>query len=444
MTQALEEQYSILEERFRPTADANYERLVVPQGNTDEPIHRWFHMKEAYSPYLLPRVLKDLGLSGRDQLRIHDPFLGSGTTLLAGLLAADSPHVLGSGSEINPFLRLLARTKLDAAGASSGDREMAANQLDETGAALVALCAKSRKKPAAPSLAAFNDSRFFGSRELNHLLLMRDHWASMPSGRVKDLVGIALASCVEPCSRLRRDGRALRYAEGRVPEDPRILVLERLAAISEDLRSVASRGSTAVVGASALERGSWPRSEAVDLVCFSPPYPNNIDYTEVYKLEAWYLGLISDTAAFKSERDATVRSHPSIVFSERSSSDLPDGVLKTVKALADPLVAAVPEDRYKRQRVRVIEGYLEDMATVLCHAHDVLAAGGSAVYVVGNSRHGSPSAHYTIASDILMASIAESVGFEVDQVKTARSLHRRGRHEHLRESVVVLRKGARR
>jgi DNA modification methylase len=33
-----------------------------------------------------------------------------------------------------------------------------------------------------------------------------------------------------------------------------------------------------------------------DLILTSPPYPNNIDYSEVYKLELWLLGFIDKQA----------------------------------------------------------------------------------------------------------------------------------------------------
>src|SRR6266487_2914356 len=48
----------------------------------------------------------------------------------------------------------------------------------------------------------------------------------------------------------------------------------------------------------------------IDLIITSPPYPNNIDYNEVYKLELWLLGFATTADGFLDLRRQTFRSHP--------------------------------------------------------------------------------------------------------------------------------------
>ena len=50
--------------------------------------------------------------------------------------------------------------------------------------------------------------------------------------------------------------------------------------------------------------------DSVDLIVTSPPYPNNIDYSEVYKLELWLMGFIRSNEEFLKLRKTTMRSHP--------------------------------------------------------------------------------------------------------------------------------------
>ena len=443
MSVSLEEHYAKLEARFQLRASPDYERLVVPQGNADESVHRWFHMKEAYSPYLLSRILKDLSIDTSSGLSLHDPFMGSGTTLVSALLAEGAPSVTVSGSEINPFLYLLSSVKasvlsLDAT-ARAGVGELL---LSESENVMKAAVASGRYAPR-PELAAFSNPDYFDQGHLAELLRMRDAWTGLSSGIVADLIGVCLAGCLEPCSRLRRDGRALRYVATKQPESPRAEFARRVALVQEDLCSISPQGHAVVAFASAMDSKSWPSAgSGVDVVCFSPPYPNNIDYTEVYKLEAWFLKLIDSQSAFKLQRQATMQSHPSIIFPARSECELSDKLKREVISVGRPLLEAVPSDRYMNQRSRMIKGYLVDVATVMSHSYSVLKPGGYAVYVVGNSRHGTGSAQFTIASDVVIATLAETVGFDVQEVKVARSLHRRGKHEHLRESVVMLRKVA--
>jgi hypothetical protein len=77
---SLERHYRALSERWPVSHSGDYELLVTPNGNNDAPVHRWFHMKEAFSKDLLRRVVKDLALADRSKLRVLDPFVGSGTS----------------------------------------------------------------------------------------------------------------------------------------------------------------------------------------------------------------------------------------------------------------------------------------------------------------------------------------------------------------------------
>jgi hypothetical protein len=179
---------------------------------------------------------------------------------------------------------------------------------------------------------------------------------------------------------------------------------------------------------------------AFDLFLFSPPYPNNIDYTEVYKLENWFLDFIGSNAEFTNQRLRTVYSHPSI----RRGEVFPDPRLSRVEeaailALIEPVLAAVPVDRYRHGRRQMIGGYARDMYLALRNARDRLTEGGRLVYVVGNSVHGGDSDQFIIAADLLIARLGEIAGLRVDTLVVARRLRRRSViSEFLRESVVFL------
>lgn len=440
------ELYQELETRFPPTQGADYERLVVAHGNASEPVHRWFRMKEAYSPYLLARVLKDLEIADDAPLSILDPFAGSGTTATSALLLERTEPPRAVGIEVNPFLALLARVKSQCLSLSSAEREHLA---DEVRVGAGAVLAPRRGRPtSAPKLAAFRREEYFPAESLTALLKMRTNLHEIAPGLARDLLAVLLAATVEPSSRLRKDGRALRFEAAKVVEEPRAGFLTRVEAACSDLCNVKSSGTAAVIHGSALLPEPWDaiENDAWDLCLFSPPYPNNIDYTEVYKLEAWFLELIDSAVGFRAQRRATMRSHPSIVF-EPQAHPVQDGEARcadspptVVGELASQLLRAVPADRYQRQRERTIRGYLADSYTVLANAHGKIRSGGALVYVVGNSRHGSKDHAYTIASDVLLARLAEDIGFVFDTLQVGRDLHRRGRHSHLRESVVFLRK----
>lgn len=445
----LAEHYTQLEKRFSIQRNPDYEALVVPSGNADEPVHRWFHVKEAYSFRLLPRVLKDLGLADRSVLRLLDPFAGGGTTLVSACQvlseASAVERVEAYGIETNPWLHLVSGTKFDFC------RERpscAPKHLSD-----VLRIAREKDAPVAfPELSTFRREDFISANFVSELVRLKtsaeeiqvcEHGSS--ATLIRRLSLLLTGACVEPATNLRRDGRALRFESTKNPRSPFETFERLIGVVEEDLKSVSAEISErlrgGVVRGDSRQSQSYPANAGnIDLAIFSPPYPNNIDYTEIYKLENWGLGLIANNAAFRNQRLATLRSHPSIKFPEEYP--FLDISSEEARGLVHPILAVVPSsDRYKHERKRLILGYLDDMAAVVSHLASRLKPGGWLVCVVGNSMHGSSDTRFTIASDILIASLAARAGLLVERIDIARYPSRRASTSpFLRESLVYCRK----
>jgi hypothetical protein len=227
--------------------------------------------------------------------------------------------------------------------------------------------------------------------------------------------------------------------------EPIACFLAAIEAMEEDLpaRPVSIRGVISFADARRMGAGSPVPPGEVDLAIFSPPYPNNIDYTEVYKLEAWFLGLIASKGEFSAQRRRTIRSHGSLTWGDSYAYE--DSPMSDDMAdLLEPLLSAVPVNgRYERSRRQVISGYADDMFVVLKHLYSALRPGGDLVFAVGNSLHGHDGDRFVIASDLVLASIASMVGFEIRRIEVARyPRRRRTPSEFLRESVVFAQKPA--
>jgi hypothetical protein len=210
--------------------------------------------------------------------------------------------------------------------------------------------------------------------------------------------------------------------------------------VADDLPSERTRMSGSVVLGDARTSMPFVGGRKAQLCLFSPPYPNNIDYTEVYKLELWLLGLIETQAAFAEQRRQTVRSHPSLKFEDRYRYESLAFSSQVERILA-PLLDAVPEgNRYTGARRRLIRGYADDLLASLTHIRARLSFGSPLVYVVGNSVHGVGNETFVIAADVLIAALAELAGFSIDRVEIARRPRRRRvASPFLRESVVFAR-----
>lgn len=435
----LEEHYAAIESRYSVTDDPAYGTLVTANGNDRVPIHRWFRMKEAYSNQLLGHVVQATELRDAQELRLFDPFSGSGTTAVsAGDLVR--ARALSSASvtavEVNPFLHMLSSAKVAGHTSVRTDVTSVAGNL-----ARRAMAAKDGLAEV-PLLSTFSNEDYFPAANLARLLALSAS-ISAASGQLDEelalFLRVALAASIEPSSNLRRDGRALRLTPGKAAAEPIDVFLEAAGRISDDLnrRAIAFAGD---IRLGDVRDASDTDPAGDDLSVFSPPYPNNIDYTEVYKMEGWLLGLYGSADDVAMQRRRTLRSHSSLRwgsdygYSRRTDANVIESVLT-------PLVEAIPDDRYRRGREEVVRGYIDDMLSTISVVRKRLRVGGEMAIIVGNSMHGKQPSDYVIASDLLLARIAELEGFSVRSIAVGRYPRRRvSRSRFLRESVVLARK----
>ena len=415
-----------------------FERLVVPTGNAESSFHRWFHLKEAFSSEMLQTVIKQLGQDASERLRILDCFAGGGTTLVSALKdSSQFPKGMDVvGIERNPFLHHISQSKLSALLAGTSFL----SELSAAYGAVSNLYSSTRDLPhRVPALSTLTNDEYVPSENLRILIRIRSAIEEASDGLARDVMLTAAASAVEASSRLRRDGRALRFNAQREPKNPWQEFRARMGKIIEDVQD-----SPSVIGHGRVFQGdgrtpsAHVKPQSRDLIIFSPPYPNNIDYTEIYKMEAWYLGFYSTAEQFRSQRLKTVRSHPSVRFDESylfATSPAAD----EVRALIRPLLEAVPEDRYQSGRLQLIRGYVDDMFSLFQECRGLIAENGRLVFIVGNSAHGDHESRFIIAADLLMSRLAELSGWRVEEIAVARSLRRRITNSRfLRESVVTL------
>ena len=433
---ALTAHYRRLQKDWKVTHSETYRRLVVPNGNASEPFHRWFHLKEAYSSQLFTQLIADSDFTVEETLSVFDPYSGSGTTLLSVLDFSAGKNIVScvSGIERNPFLWELSYAKVFGKIAGRDAAKSFEVALDEIEVAFRDL----RRTPLEiPEQATLRNEKYFSRANVEDLVGIRLAIDECSNDLTRSLLRVCVAASVEACGRLRRDGRALRFVPKREPKSAWTVFNERAAAVLQDLESSEPLKASGTVVLGDGREGNVETS-SYDWIVFSPPYPNNIDYTEVYKTEAWILGCYESPNDMRAQRQLTVRSHPSIRFN-RDFSYLSTEVSEDVDAIIGPVVAAIPNDRYRKGRIELTRGYADDMLLTLKSCRNAIASRGHLAFIVGNSAHGTGEESFVIAADVVMGALAELVGWRVTEFRVARDLVRRNSEsEFLRESVVVL------
>lgn len=424
------------------------------------PVHRWYYYKEGFSPRLPTLLAHELGVGGGVVL---DPFAGVGTTLLSLQTANDVTRV--DGIEYSPFAHFVASAKLGAA-------KLDPDSLRSHVARLIDFHRDGRRIRI-PPLSSLGDSRIFDRNVLYDLLGARDAVAadSCLEEDERAFLLLGVAAIVEDVSGVMKDGRALRILNGRRRRpnalsptgghkpgvDVRSILSNQWLAMIEDIEATSVLDNS--TAAASVHRGDARGLRAskdgeclvedgsVGLAVFSPPYLNCIDYSEVYKLELWILGLIETQAEFRSLREGTLRSHPSVAFPQRESPF--DGDFEVFRAVRE--ISGFLEERLPRAPVgRMVAHYFQDMFEVFKGLARAMEPGASIACVVANStfarrgKSGSERAEdwrMPVLTDVLLARLAEAAGFIDTELWAARDLRPRNVSSgSARESVVVARR----
>ncbi len=443
--------------------------LVSPAENVAVPVHRWYSYKEAFSHRLPREIITRLG-SGDSGL-VADVFGGVATTALA--LQRDPRVGRVVSLEYSPFAHFVGATKLRWP-------ELEPARLRARMKRLLDYDLVVNLEP--PQLAAFHNPEIFDTATRTSLLSARRAIShTRISQTERDFFLVGLAAVVEDVSGAIKDGRALRILRARRREatnvlrplnspvnggDPvRTALANQLTAMIEDLEHLehlapergdvdASRAEHIRGDARELDtvRDAQQRlafqPESVGLFLYSPPYPNAIDYSEIYKLELWLLEFVRSAEQFRQLRLGTLRSHPSIEFPER-------GYLATISGSAvaeatEAIGSFVERNHPRAETGRMIRNYFDDMYRALQQQHRALEPGGHVVCVVANStfshrmKYGAEVEEYwrlPLLTDVLLARLGEAAGFVEPEIWKARDLQPRNvREGAARESLVVLRK----
>lgn len=446
MTNELIQLYYTLEKEMSMfLSQESYSNLVRADENGSVPIQRWYHCREAFSVDLLEKLISDWKIPRDSIKRILDPFLGIGTTLLAAQrFQKKNPLIEAVGIEVNPFLHFVSTAKIN----------WHRYDLDHFGRFTKKII-DSQELPNSkvPLLSTIKREDVFEKDVRKQILGYKALIYEYKDKPEFQILMLGLAGIIEQVSGIKKDGRALRIVESKKRPPVEDALQRAWSEIYKDLRVAKSLynpvSSKVLQGDGRRLKGNDFFAKSLgkfDLILCSPPYLNNKDYSEIYKIELWMLDFIKNHNEFRGLRQQTFRSHPSIKFKEelhfRNDPNVSD-----FASYLNILKNSLPKDKYFDWRIRLFEEYFDDIYLSLRHQCEVLNPGGWAFWVIGNTSHGSAKNHdgvTVVASDLLTADLARRIGFTVKGIMVARNLrhrtHKLETNYFLRESIIALKR----
>lgn len=396
---------------------------VTFQKNKKLPIYSWFPYKQGFSRDLVQRILDQHADSNSV---VYDPFLGSGTTVLASI----EKNIVAHGSDLLPLCQFIADTKVQATLINPKEIIEGAKRI---------LNGTMYTHPNWPDVQIINKA--IPKQIQDKLMIYRERVnRSRLNKHVKNVLLLALAATIDNCCFAKKDGGFARIVKSRHIRDVDEVFWELCQEFAVDLQIFHSENpnfNSKNVESCKIScndaRHTPAEDKSIDLVITSPPYLNKTDYTRIYSLELCYLFVTQ----FKELRDLRYKSFCSHVEAKPvlPAVKMPDELQKKILELSQ---ATLTNQRHPQ----MVEGYFQDLHHCLNDNYRYLKKGGVAAWVVWNARFS--GIHFPV--DVILAEIAENIGFDIIAIECVRLTGTSAQQaklygdKALRESIIYLKK----
>jgi DNA modification methylase len=371
--------------------------------NMQLPIHRWFRYSAGFSGEWVKEVVRDY--KRNNSITLFDPFVGSGTTVLAG----EECGIDSFGIEAHPFVIRVAKAKLLWNADTNAFRDFAMDVLHH--AQGLADAPKSYPKLI---------HKCYSEEALDELDKLRRAWlCKNDDSAVSELAWLALVGILRGTSSA---GTApwqyvLPKKAKKEPTRPYEAFVEQIRMMARDMlyfQSVVKERKAKILEDDA-RTCSKIEDDSVDLIITSPPYTNNYDYADATRLEMSFFGEIKRWKDLQSKvRCRLIRS-----CSQHASAEK----IKVGRILDDknlyPIIEDLREVCSDLEKERLLHGgrkkyhlmvvaYFSDLAKVWISLRRVCKQGAEVCFVVGDS---APYGIY-VPVDKWLGELALSAGFK--------------------------------
>jgi len=416
---------------------------------SDRAAHDWYRFVLSYPPHLVRDYLARFDAS--QNKRVLDPFCGTGTTIVE----CKKLGVPSIGVEAHPMAHFASATKVDwdvdpdelddssrhIAKAAIEELETS-GIIDDPSPLLIAEMPDQRKlRTLSPEIEKLLLTNSISPLPLHKTLVLRDAIRSKGSERCRSHQLLAVAKALVTTVGNLEFGPEVGVGPAKADAAGVSRWLRLIQEMADDLRLLRPLASVSAEAHHADSRNiaALVVPESIDIVITSPPYPNEKDYTRTTRLETVLLGLVTSKKELQAFKRTMVRSNTRGVYKDDA-----DHHLVADHAEIQRIAAAIEARRielgktsgFERLYAKVTKLYFGGMARHLADLRQVLRPNAQLAYVVGDQ---ASYLRIMIRTGQLLASIAESLGYEVVGIDLFRTRLATATREQLREEVVVLR-----
>lgn len=384
---------------------------LVNSDSIENSLNEVFPYKEAFSPYLLPYLQERFHF---DIKSIYDPFCGVGSSFL-------NPQIKNCyGFDTSPFAIAVAKAKLE---------KLDSKNLQKA-TEIVKKFQYSNKKYAYPQWESF--AKYANKEAFSIIMDFIESFANLDS-KIHHFVKFLAFCNLEKMLNYKKDGNGIKYRESKIKNIESYL--KELTLKAFELKKEFDKNTKILILENLSSTHNKPQNE-VDCILTSPPYANLFDYFEIYKMELWSSGIVSNYEEWKKLKKSALRNNKNanLQFNEKIENNLLRATLIKLEKRG-----------LEKSTQTMLNNYLFDMQKVLQNCFDILKNNGFCFIVVGNSCYKA----IPIRTDEILAQEAQKIGFKCVEIIIARKLKTSSQQMkilnsqskfYLRESIIVLQK----
>lgn len=373
-------------------------------GNMKMPVHRWFRYSAGFSAEWVEQEIKKFQLEIKQEVKLLDPFVGSGTTMLV----ANACNVEAYGFEAHPFVARIARAK-------------SLWHLDETAylnaAQSVATYAKEHRVDSLRHDHINLLGRCYTLESLSSLDALKNAYLKLSNeDQIWELIWLNITSILRSTS-----GAGTAQWQYILPNKPKSKAIDVFDAflgkakiMFDDMKTVKKLGWKPTSTIIEHDVRKTIPSVMCNLIMTSPPYPNNYDYADATRLEMMFWGEIEGWKDLQS----VVRCNLMRSCSQHSAAEkLKLDDLLGMKELA-PIVDEITLVTKELEQIRLTKGgkktyhtmiaaYFYDLSRIWHNLRTIMDKNSKICFVIGDS---APYGIY-VPVDKWLSTLALNAGF---------------------------------
>jgi DNA modification methylase len=422
-------------------------------------IHNWYYFVLGYSPEFPDYILKKYG--GDQDSFIVDPFMGTGTTLVA----CKSKGIPSGGVDANDFFVDVANTKLNWAIDLKIVKEVRDSLfrkiLDQyslfdfsngnghkpiEGTQIALFESKEKYAESIQDYAARHrmemlDPRYISDKPFARWNLIKELIHNdIPDGEVKRFYNLAIASILVPSSNVRY-GPGFGLIKPKDDIDVYSLFRNKVDQMISDLERVTDtqrNTSTRVIKGDSRQISSYFEPNSVDMMITSPPYPGDHEYTKHTRLELIAMDYAKDLEEFRVIKKRMLRGSTTNIYSkdnDRENVKHIQDIKKITELIDERLKMDGATSGFEKLYTKLVWEYFGGMSLALKEAHKVLKPGGTFHLLVSDS-HAFKMVHIQTAK--LLADIGLDVGYNDVRIELWQDKVSTSHRYDLKENILTL------